>query len=71
MIGTDAEDVLLMEESQENVHLSVRHTKDFQFLNVNAFSTQSSKVCLLECFFVPLILEGEMDFYISKLGLSN
>ncbi|KAL8477638.1 hypothetical protein ACS0TY_029805 [Phlomoides rotata] len=47
MLGTDAEDVLLMDESQENVHLSIRHTKDYQFLTVNAFSIQSSKVFLI------------------------
>ncbi|KAL7101258.1 hypothetical protein ACP275_08G044200 [Erythranthe tilingii] len=47
MIGSNEEDVLILEEPQENVHLSVRHTKDFQYLTVNVFSTQSSKVYLI------------------------
>ncbi|KAG8384469.1 hypothetical protein BUALT_Bualt04G0121000 [Buddleja alternifolia] len=47
MLGSNDEDVLLLEEPQENVHLSIRHTKDFRFLTVNAFSTQSSKVFLI------------------------
>lgn len=54
MLDSNVEDVLLLEEPQENVHLNIRHTKDFQFLTVNVFSSQSSKVCLLECFASPL-----------------
>ncbi|KAL3813572.1 hypothetical protein ACJIZ3_014840 [Penstemon smallii] len=47
IIGSNEEDILLLEEPQENVHLNIRHTKDFQFLTVNAFSTTSSKVFLI------------------------
>ncbi|KAL0377785.1 UNVERIFIED_CONTAM: Dipeptidyl aminopeptidase BI [Sesamum radiatum] len=47
MLGSNDEDVLLLEEPQENVHLGIRHTKDFRYLTVNAFSTQSSKVFLI------------------------
>ncbi|KAK4393360.1 Dipeptidyl aminopeptidase BI [Sesamum angolense] len=43
MLGSNDEDVLLLEELQEKVHLGIRHTKDFRYLTVNAFSTQSSK----------------------------
>lgn len=43
MIGSNEPDVLLLEELQENVHFSIRHTKDFQFVTVNAFSSTSSK----------------------------
>lgn len=54
MLGSDAEDVIILEEPLENVHLNIRHTKDFQFLTVNVFTTQLSKVCLLECFEHPI-----------------
>ncbi|GAV88974.1 LOW QUALITY PROTEIN: Peptidase_S9 domain-containing protein/Peptidase_S9_N domain-containing protein, partial [Cephalotus follicularis] len=47
MIGSTDEDVLLLEESDENVHLNIRHTKDFRFVTVNRFSTMSSKVFLI------------------------
>ncbi|XP_052197031.1 uncharacterized protein LOC127804246 isoform X2 [Diospyros lotus] len=43
MLGSDEEDVLLLEEPTENVHVNVRHTKDFCFVTVNTFSTTSSK----------------------------
>lgn len=47
MIGSTNEDVLLLEESDDNVHVNIRHTKDFQFVTVNIFSTTSSK--LIHC----------------------
>ncbi|XP_059457408.1 uncharacterized protein LOC132187199 isoform X3 [Corylus avellana] len=47
MIGSTDEDVLLMEESDDNVHINIRHTKDFRFVTVNTFSTTSSKVFLI------------------------
>ncbi|XP_051115940.1 uncharacterized protein LOC127241094 [Andrographis paniculata] len=47
IIGSNDQDVLLLEEPQENVHLNVRHTKDFHFITVNALSSQSSKVFLI------------------------
>ncbi|KAI9089018.1 hypothetical protein K1719_029297 [Acacia pycnantha] len=46
MIGSTDEDVLLLEESDEGVHINIRHTKDFRFVTVNAFSIISSKVFL-------------------------
>ncbi|XP_047958257.1 protease 2 isoform X1 [Salvia hispanica] len=63
MLGSDAEDVMILEEPQENVHLTVRHTKDFQFLTVNLFTTQTSKVFLLNAANplsgMTLVWEGE------------
>lgn len=47
MIGSDGEDVLLLEESDDNVHVKIRHTKDFRFVTVNTFSVKSSKVFLI------------------------
>ncbi|CAL0313474.1 unnamed protein product [Lupinus luteus] len=47
LIGSTDEDVLLLEESDENVYLNIRHTKDFRFVTVNSFSTTSSKVFLI------------------------
>ncbi|XP_065633941.1 uncharacterized protein LOC112038081 [Quercus suber] len=47
MIGSTDEDVLLLEESDENVYVNIRHTKDFRFVTVNTFSTTSSKVFLI------------------------
>ena len=44
MIGSTDEDVLVLEESDDNVHVNLRHTKDFRFVIVNTFSTTSSKV---------------------------
>ncbi|KAL6572892.1 hypothetical protein OROHE_002368 [Orobanche hederae] len=46
-LASKDEDVLLLEDHHENVHINVRHSKDFQFLTVNVFSTQSSKVFLI------------------------
>ncbi|XP_044469239.1 dipeptidyl aminopeptidase BI isoform X2 [Mangifera indica] len=47
IIGSTDEDVLLVEEPNENVYVNIRHTKDFQFVTVNTFSTSSSKVFLI------------------------
>ncbi|KAL3616466.1 hypothetical protein CASFOL_039856 [Castilleja foliolosa] len=47
MLSSKDEDVMLLEEPQENVHINVKHTKDFHFLTVYVFSTQSSKVFLI------------------------
>lgn len=50
MIGSTDEDVLLLEESDDNVHVNIRHTKDFRFVTVNTFSITSSKVSLCNTF---------------------
>ncbi|CAI9110073.1 OLC1v1010037C1 [Oldenlandia corymbosa var. corymbosa] len=47
MIGTNEDDILLHEEPEENVYVNIRHTKDFQFVAVNTFSTTYSKVFLI------------------------
>nr|GFC69058.1 prolyl oligopeptidase family protein [Tanacetum cinerariifolium] len=41
------EDVILLDEPGENVHVNIRHTKDYQFVTVNVFSTTYSKVFLI------------------------
>lgn len=46
MIGSTDDDVLILEESDNNVFVNIRHTKDFRFVTVNTFSTASSKVLL-------------------------
>lgn len=43
-IGSTDEDVLLHEELEGNVHVNIRHTKDFHFVTVNTFSPTFSKV---------------------------
>lgn len=47
-IGSTDEDVLLHEEVEGNVHVSIRHTKDFHFVTVNTFSPTFSKVKALK-----------------------
>lgn len=46
IIGSTDEDALLLEESDENVYVNIRHTKDFHFVSVYTFSTTSSKVSI-------------------------
>ncbi|KAI3922068.1 hypothetical protein MKX01_005757 [Papaver californicum] len=47
LIGENENGVLIMEESDGNVYLSIRHTKDFQFVTVNVSSVTFSKVYLI------------------------
>ncbi|KAL4343535.1 uncharacterized protein LOC107626224 [Arachis ipaensis] len=47
LIGSTDDDALLLEESDENVHINIRNTKDFRFVTVNTFTTTSSKVFLI------------------------
>ncbi|KAL7606042.1 hypothetical protein Lser_V15G20495 [Lactuca serriola] len=47
MLGSKDEDVILLEEPEENVHVNIRHTKDFKFVTVYVFSTTYSKVFLI------------------------
>ncbi|KAK9165311.1 hypothetical protein Scep_000502 [Stephania cephalantha] len=47
MIGSSEDDVLVLEESDENAYVNIRHTKDYQFVTVNIFSDTSSKVYLI------------------------
>lgn len=49
IIGSEQDDVLLLEEPSENGYVNIRHTKDFQFLTVHIFSTTSSKMLLILC----------------------
>ncbi|KAH6833743.1 Prolyl oligopeptidase family protein [Perilla frutescens var. hirtella] len=65
MLGSDTQDVIVLEEPLENVHLNIRHTKDYQFLTVNVFTTQSSKVFLINAADplsgMTLVWEGESN----------
>lgn len=56
MLGSKDEDVMLLEEPGENVHVNIRHTKDFQFVTVNVFSTTYSKVFALINFVCTLFI---------------
>lgn len=47
MIGSIDEDTLLLEEQDDDVHVYIRHTKDFRFVTVNRFSPTSSKVSMI------------------------
>ncbi|PKA54322.1 oligopeptidase B [Apostasia shenzhenica] len=47
MMGSSKDDVLIMDESNEDVYVNIRNTKDFRFITVNAFSNTSSKVYLI------------------------
>ncbi|CAI9269215.1 unnamed protein product [Lactuca saligna] len=47
MLGSKDEDVILLEEHEENVHVNIRHTKDFKFVTVYVFSTTYSKVFMI------------------------
>lgn len=44
IVGSKKEDVLVLEESGDNVFVNIRNTKDFRFVTVNIFSELSSKV---------------------------
>ncbi|KAL4560309.1 hypothetical protein LXL04_032459 [Taraxacum kok-saghyz] len=44
MLGSKDEDVILLEEPAQNLHVNIRHTKNFKFVTVNVFSTTISKV---------------------------
>lgn len=46
MIGSTDDDILLLEELDDDIHVYIRHTKDFHFVTVNRFSPTSSKVCM-------------------------
>lgn len=47
MLGSNEDGILLLEEPTENVHINIRHTKDFKFVTVNTSSTTSSKVFMV------------------------
>nr|KAJ0215001.1 hypothetical protein LSAT_V11C300150790 [Lactuca sativa] len=44
MLGSKDEDVILLEEPEENVHVNIKHTKDFKFVTLYVFSTTYSKL---------------------------
>lgn len=47
IIGSNKDDILVLEEPDENVYLNIRHTKDFRFITLNVFSDTHSKVLFL------------------------
>ncbi|XP_073006031.1 uncharacterized protein [Typha latifolia] len=48
ILGSGKDDILILEESDENVYVNIRNTKDFRFVTVNIFSDTSSKVYLIK-----------------------
>ena len=75
MIGSVDEDVLLLDEPNENVYVNMRHTKDFQFVTVNTFSTTCSKVLLLAIYlkltFCNVSMSKRYNNFDHVLGLSD
>lgn len=77
ILGSNEEDVKLLEESDDNVYVNIRHTKDFRFVTVNTFSTTSSKVSVCKDFLVdickPSIFMLVGPYYIcdNSLGLPH
>lgn len=64
VLGSDKNDVLILEEPDENVYVNIRNTKDFRYVTVNIFSDISSKVsfnfrCILFSFIVIHICPTE------------
>ncbi|KAG6489567.1 protease 2-like [Zingiber officinale] len=47
ILGSNKDDILIFEESKDNAVVEIRNTKDFQFITVNIFSNNSSKVFLI------------------------
>ncbi|XP_068654569.1 uncharacterized protein [Aristolochia californica] len=47
IIGSDKEDLLILEEFDENVYVNIRNTKDFRFVTVHTFSNTFSRVYLI------------------------
>jgi hypothetical protein len=52
MIGSNEEDILILEEPDENIFLNIRHTKDFCYITLNVFSDIHSKVLLFILHFI-------------------
>uniref|UniRef100_A0ACD5YEL8 Uncharacterized protein n=1 Tax=Avena sativa TaxID=4498 RepID=A0ACD5YEL8_AVESA len=48
IIGSNKDDILILEEPGENIYLNIRHTKDFRFITLNVFSDTHSKVYLIK-----------------------
>ena len=77
MLGSDEEDVKLLEESDDNVYVNIRHTKDFRFVTVNKFSITTSKVLICKHFLVDIckmstsILVGLDYICDNSLGLPH
>jgi len=47
MIGSNEDDILMLEEHDENIFLNIRHTKDFRYITLNVFSDTHSKVLFI------------------------
>jgi len=47
MIGSNKDDILILEEPDENIFLNIRHTKDFRYITLNVFSDIHSKVLFI------------------------
>ncbi|XXG49251.1 hypothetical protein AAC387_Pa02g3487 [Persea americana] len=47
LLGSGKDGVLILEESDENIHVNIRNTKDFRFVTVHTFSITFSRVYLI------------------------
>ncbi|OEL30439.1 Protease 2 [Dichanthelium oligosanthes] len=67
MIGSNKDDILILEEPDENIFLNIRHTKDFLYITLNVFSDIHSKVYLIKASDplsqMKLVWEGESQVH--------
>ncbi|XP_066383350.1 uncharacterized protein [Miscanthus floridulus] len=67
MIGSNKDDILMLEEHDENIFLNIRHTKDFRYITLNVFSDTHSKVYLINASDplsqMTLVWEGESQVH--------
>ncbi|WVZ65173.1 hypothetical protein U9M48_014582 [Paspalum notatum var. saurae] len=67
IIGSNKDDILMLEEHDENIFLNIRHTKDFQYITLNVFSDTHSKVYLIKASDplsqMRLVWEGESQVH--------
>ncbi|KAM0853900.1 hypothetical protein ACQ4PT_050762 [Festuca glaucescens] len=67
IIGSNKDDILILEEPGENIYLNIRHTKDFRFITLNVFSDTHSKVYLIKgsdpLSRMTLVWEGESQVH--------
>nr|CAB3453567.1 unnamed protein product [Digitaria exilis] len=66
-IGSNKDDILILEEPDENIFLNIRHTKDFRYITLNVFSDIHSKVYLIKASDplsqMKLVWEGESQVH--------
>ncbi|KAK3133492.1 hypothetical protein QOZ80_6AG0537250 [Eleusine coracana subsp. coracana] len=67
IIGSNKDDILILEEPDENIFLNIRHTKDFRYITLNVFSDTHSRVYLINASDplsqMTLVWEGESQVH--------